>query len=151
MTSVTEPTTRTETTAMKDAQADAIPSGVALARGSDPATSHEAAKVATGSLRRRMADVLQTFQWRATECAKTPDDPFEGFTDEEMAMAFNRYGFVGSPSGIRTARKDLERAGLLEPRMIGDVEETRPTRLGNPAVVYVLTDAGAAFDLAGLR
>jgi hypothetical protein len=63
-------------------------------------------------------------------------------------MAFNRYGFVGSPSGIRTARKDLERAGLLEPRMIGDVEETRPTRLGNPAIVYVLTDAGAAFDQA---
>lgn len=145
----TMPENRTDVTAMKDEVAvAALPGGVAEARRSDPATSHEAAKVATGSLRRRMADVLQTFQWAATEAAKTPATPFLGMTDEELARSFAAYGFKGSPSGVRTARKDLCRAGLLEPRMIGTVEDTRPTALGNPAIVYVLTDAGAAFDQA---
>lgn len=156
MSTSTEPTTRTETTALKDAAA------VALARNTDPATSHEAAKVATGSLRRRMIEVLAAYQDHATFCrgmveAGSPHDR-PGFTDEELVdhvTETQRFqpGKKASPSGIRTARKDLCRAGLLEPKMLEgfDVEDTRPTRLGNPAIVYALTDAGAALDLAGLR
>lgn len=138
MTTATEPESRTEVTALKDAQAQA--------RASDPVTSHEAAKVATRSLRRRMADVLQTFQWEATKTAKSPG-AVEGLTDEDLQRCFTNYTFKGSPSGVRTARKDLCREGLLEPKMLGEIEDTRPTALGNPAIVYVLTDAGAAFDL----
>lgn len=151
--SVLPPETRTDVTAMKDAQAvTALPGGVAHARSTDPATSHQAAKEATLSLRRRMADVLQVFQWAATEnrldsAYQAPD----GYTDEELVRKMEALDLAGSPSGWRTARKDLVRAGLLEPKMIGDIEDTRRTRRGNPAIIFILTDAGADFDLAASR
>lgn len=154
MSTTTEPQNRTDVTAMKDATAIAsLPGGPAEARLTDPATSHEAAKAATRSLRRRMADVLQAFQWQATEYAKVPEE-CPGLTDDELLQAFDRYHLTGSPSGIRTARKDLERAGFVQPRYEGsDTPDLvlRPTRLGNPAIVYDLTEAGADFDVARHR
>lgn len=144
MTSILPPENRTDVTAMKDAHAvTALPGGVAQARASDPATSHEAAKVATGSLRRRMRDVLDVFQLQATEYVKT-DDEDPGYTDEELVRRMEALDRPGSPSGWRTARKDLVRVGLLEPKMLGDIEDTRRTRRGNPAIIYRLTDAGAS-------
>lgn len=99
-------------------------------------------------LRARMVQALQAF--------RRQDDPSRtgllvGMTDEELvasvqdSVRWSSYGNVPklpSPSGIRTARKDLERAGLVE-----KAEALRPTALGNQAFVFVLTQAGRDFEL----
>lgn len=146
------PENRTDVTAMKDAQAVTQRpdlGGLAHARNSDPATSHGAAQVATHSLRRRMAEVLRVFQAQAFT-ARGLGDQAEGYTDDELVDRLARLDVKGSPSGFRTARKDLDRLGLVEP--LGATEDgmeyvTRPTRLGNDAVVYVLTEAGRDYPL----
>ncbi len=147
----TMPENRTDVTAMKDEMAVAAQpalGGQAYARNSDPATSHGAAQVATHSLRRRMAEVLRAFQAQdATERLIEADR--RGMTDDELVDRLARLDVKGSPSGFRTARKDLDRLGLLEPLSDdGGIEfVTRPTRLGNDAIVYVLTEAGRAHTL----
>lgn len=144
------PETRTDVTAMKDAIAEtARPEfgGVAQARNSDPATSHGAAAVATHSLRRRMTEVLRVFKAQDFT-ARAVGDEAEGYTDDELVRRLDRLDVKGSPSGFRTARKDLERLGLVWPRLTAEDEPwTRPTRLGNEAVVFILTEAGRAFIL----
>jgi hypothetical protein len=74
-----------------------------------------------------------------------------GLTDEEMVERVHSWSRhtataaaskLPSPSGLRTARKALQRAGLVEPN-----GSRRPTTLGNEADVFVLTDAGRRFTI----
>ncbi len=147
MSTTLPPESRTDVTDAKDSQAiTSLPDYGAHARLTDPETSHVAAEVATVTLRRRMADVLRVFQLQAVEFVKTDrEDP--GYTDDELLRRMLALDLPGSPSGWRTARKDLVRTGLLAPKMLGEIEDTRPTRLGNPAIIYVLTEAGSEFAL----
>lgn len=107
-------------------------------------------------LRKRMVEVLRTFRRKDTVFRDTSGfcnwggAPIrEGFTDEELvpqvhqdALSKNVDAKLPSPSGIRTARKDLERAGLVE-----KAGTLRPTSLGNQAYVFRLTQAGRDFEL----
>lgn len=73
----------------------------AVARRTDPETSWEAARSVTG-IRESQAEVLRLFKSTGA------------MTDEEMV---SRYEFVDarsqSPSGLRTRRSELVKAGLL--------------------------------------
>ena len=115
----------------------------AHARTEDPQTSHDAA--ASVDLTRRQVQVLDAFQVRYAY------DPGRGFTDEELVQdvqnAARSAGLskIPSPSGLRTARKALVRAGLVEVRLDHDAPAYRQTSLGNDAQVFVLTGAGRAF------
>lgn len=142
MTTITPPTTeedghRTAATTAADLES------TAHARTSDPATSHAAAK--TVDLTRRQIQVLDAFQVRYAY------DPGRGFTDEELVRdvqnAARAAGVtkIPSPSGLRTARKALQRAGLVEEKVEYDVLVYRRTELGNDAQVFVLTEDGRAF------
>lgn len=117
----------------------------AHARTGDPQTSHDAA--ATVDLTRRQVQVLDAFQVRY---AYHQD---RGFTDEEMvADVTNAARHAGqtklpSPSGLRTARKALQRAGLVEAVHDHAGPLYRETTLGNVAQVFNLTEAGRAFVL----
>lgn len=112
----------------------------AHARSSDPQTSHEAAR--SVNLRKLQANVLRLFQHEARERRRTAVK--EGFTDEEFVdLLLSMIGDRGpSPSGLRTARNALTKAGLIEP-----TGTTRPTKRGREAEVYRLSEAGRAFRL----
>lgn len=126
----------------------------AHARTTDPTTSHLAA--ATVDLTRRQLQVLQAFREKATDDSTnlfpTGDDDL-GFTDEEMVayvQSRTTAGKVPSPSGLRTARKALVDAGLLEKYpSTGETGDgsLRKTALGNWAYVWVLTQAGRDFEV----
>lgn len=112
------------------------------ARTGDPSTSHAAAQgPARASLRRRMVEVLRAFQSYGPQI-------HGGFYDDLLLAALSAEGVPGSPSGFRTARKDLERAGLIE---AATDDEGRPilarSALGNDSQVYRLTDAGRSYVL----
>ena len=117
----------------------------AHARTEDPQTSHAAA--ATVDLTRRQVQVLDAYQVRYAYHAS------RGFTDEEMvADVQNAARAAGqtklpSPSGLRTARKALERVGLVEAVRDNAGPLYRETTLGNVAQVYNLTEAGRRFRL----
>lgn len=123
----------------------------AHARSTDPITSHLAA--AKVDLSRRQVQVLRAFQEKATDDHEVIGGfeafrPPPGLTDEELVkrvqervVARSSPGVkVPSPSGLRTARKALQEARLVEKH-----ETTRQTTLGNYAHVWVLTEAGRAF------
>lgn len=113
----------------------------AHARRGDPRTSHDAAK--TVNLRKLQVNVLLLF--RHEDGTRKPG-AVVGFTDEEFVdLLLSMIGDTGpSPSGLRTARSELTKAGLVEP-----TGTTRPTKRGRQAEVYRLSDAGRAFDLGG--
>lgn len=125
----------------------------AHARATDPITSHLAAS--TVDLTRRQIQVLEVF--RADD--GRDDRHFienrrdGGFTDEEMVRAVQTSQSIEgqkmpSPSGLRTARKALVDAGLLErAALLGQGPALRKTVLGNWAYVWVLTEAGRAFQV----
>lgn len=108
----------------------------AHARTEDPQTSHLAA--ASVNLRGLQVRVLTWFQEKA---GFFPHDA----TDEEMVEAIqaDTLGTAPSPSGLRTARKALERKGLLVA-----TEDRRKTRRGQLADVWTLTRAGRKFPEA---
>lgn len=121
----------------------------AHARRDDPWTSHAAA--VTVNLTRRQVQVLEAFQWKDRTVSAVVS---LGLTDEEMVTWVHDHPpRVGppsqamqkkpSPSGLRTARKALLDAGLVA-RAEGYL---RRTTMGNWAFVWVLTEAGRAFQV----
>lgn len=101
-----------------------------VARSTDPETSHEAAASAepsAASIRARVLDVLT-------------DAAADGLTDEEIGEAFANLGWPGTPSGIRTRRKELTRTtgrGLsAEPPAVEDSGERRKTKAGRSTIVW---------------
>ena len=96
----------------------------ALARSADPHTSHEAAASLT-DLRRQRAVVYNLF------------DIFGPMTDEtmlrraEQVREWDGRHIHISPSGARTRRSELVRAGLL-----ADTGERRKTSSGRSAIVW---------------
>lgn len=79
------------------------------ARLTDPTTSHEAAaRVTEDALTQTQAIILKLLA-----------DP-EGMTDEQLVLAYQAYcrmagiSNVSSPSGIRSRRNELYRAGKVE-------------------------------------
>jgi len=81
---------RMETSAVED---------VAHARFSDPETSHEAAEHASAKIRESQQAVLSTLRLIGKG------------SDEQIAAAY--VGPVQSPSGLRTRRNELVRAGYV--------------------------------------
>ena len=125
----------------------------AHARATDPSTSHLAA--ATVNLTKRQIQVLEAFRDKERAFRESPGANWgrrpilEGFTDEEMVeYAQGEARLMGSkvpsPSGLRTARKALTDAGLIDH---APDRRLRKTALGNDAFVWVLTQAGRDFDL----
>lgn len=121
----------------------------AHARSTDPSTSHLAA--ASVHPTASQVSVLVFFRHHDDEALRWMDRTggglplsfLAGYTDEALADAMEAQDTPLSPSRIRTARKELQRAGLLEP-----TGERRPTKRGRLADVYDLTEAGRAFDLS---
>lgn len=147
MSTTTEPRSPAMEAAMREAQAQTAgwPTK-ARARRTDPQTSHGAAQAASGSLRRRMAEVLRVHQEEDAIDQKVGEPLADGLTDDELLSAFAVRQIPASPSGIRTARKDLERLGLIEALVSGSgLPVQRQTRLGNWAQVYVVTETGRTF------
>lgn len=100
------------------------PSGVPVARGTDPLTSHEAAE-AIGNLRQSQADVFLLFD----------ADP-EPMTDERLLERYKAHMEAHlfkaqSPSGIRSRRRELVDLGLV----VDTGEKTR-NRNGNRAILW---------------
>jgi hypothetical protein len=91
--------------------------GTPLARSTDPATSHEAARSVEPHITSLQALVLKYLK----------DSPM---TDEELVRCLSDCSYM-SPSGIRTRRCELVRAGLVE-----DTGLTRPTRSGRRSIVW---------------
>jgi hypothetical protein len=92
-----------------------------VARASDPATSHEAAQ-SVRDLTEKQWGVLLILRW---------DGPA---TDEQIYAAFRRRGWLISPSGCRTRRKELVEAGLVE-----DSGRRGVTESGRSTVVWQAT------------
>lgn len=118
------------------------PPGTALdeeakARKKGKATSKKAAAKVTdrGGLRGYQVFILEEFRRRESE------DP-GGLIDHGLYAAAAREGMHFTEQGIRSARVALVRKGLL-----ADSGATRQTPYGNEAVVWVLTDAGRAFEV----
>jgi len=141
MTTITPDAPRAAATAAADLES------TAHARTSDPTTSHLAA--AQVNLTRRQVQVIDAFQVRYAY------DAGRGFTDEEMvADVQNAERTAGStklpsPSGLRTARKALERVGLVEAVRDDAGPLYRETSLGNVAQVFNLTEDGRRFRVDG--
>jgi hypothetical protein len=76
---------------------------VAVARRTDPATSHAAA-VSILDTRRAQNEVLSLY----------PPKVVGGLTDEAMIRRARRYGIRQSESGLRTRRSELVTKGLIE-------------------------------------
>ena len=95
----------------------------ARSRKSDPVTSVNAGRAA--KLCESQKDVLEFM-------ARVPRNPAQGWTHGELEREMDAYGFIYSPSRIRSAVSELESAGLVE--WTGD---TRPTRYGRKARVYL--------------
>ena len=91
-------------------------------RSTDPVTSVDAGRAA--KLCESQKDVLEFM-------ARVPRNPAQGWTHGELEREMDAYGFIYSPSRIRSAVSELESAGLVE--WTGD---TRPTRYGRKARVY---------------
>jgi predicted ArsR family transcriptional regulator len=100
---------------------------MALARNTDPQTSHEAAaRVSNTSATQRT--ILQLLAFPRS--------------DEELVRAFEELAKSGladyaSPSGIRTRRAELTDMGYVE-----DSELRTKTASGRTAIVWMLTEAG---------
>lgn len=96
------------------------------ARLTDPTTSHEAAK-------RVNPNKLTNTQEIITKLLEIP------LTDEELVNAFQAYtrlkqlGTLSSPSGIRSRRNELYRAGKIEPISYGK------TTTGRRAIIWQKT------------
>lgn len=96
---------------------------IAFARITDPVTSQEAADRVT-------LDKLTQTQDIIVKLLTTP------LNDEELVEAFNAYcqlkGLqrISSPSGIRSRRNELYRAGLIEPIGFGK------TRMNRRAIIW---------------
>lgn len=131
------------------------------ARRDDPWPSHAAA--AKVDLTRRQVQVLRAFQEKEADDRDVIEgmERFvtSGLTDEELvkrvqavarARAVSDDVKLPSPSGLRTARKALFDAGLVERYpSTGEVGDgsLRKTELGNWAFVWVLTQAGRDFEV----
>lgn len=104
------------------------PDEEARARGSDPQTSHEAAEKVSGEgVRQSQIDVLHTLRSQGP------------MTDERLLDAMEFRGARSSPSRVRTARKELMEAGLVEECGEG------MTKRGNRAAMHRITAKGFAF------
>lgn len=76
------------------------------ARNTDPHTSHQAAASTTEkALSRLETYVLAIFQ---------NGGGIQQLTDEELVRIVENNGYPASPQGIRTARVELSRRGLIE-------------------------------------
>lgn len=104
------------------------------ARISDPHTSHDAADQA--DLRGAALRVMAAFRYLDQK-----GEGDVGLTDEDAEDVVDYLRKAGermpSPSRLRTARKELERAGYVAP-----AGRHRKTRFNRDAEVYVLTEKG---------
>lgn len=107
---------------------------VAHARTTDPETSHEAA-ASVEHLRVKQQEVLRCLQ------------NMDGYgSDDEIAMFYNRGDYVEqSPSGLRTRRKELQRAKLVRDsgKRTYNVRNRRVIvweLVGNPDILDIATD-----------
>jgi hypothetical protein len=99
-----------------------------IARGTDPDTSHaaaESAKPTAGTIRRHVLETLR---------AAGRSDRLRGMTDEELVEHFRTANLPGTPSGIRTRRRELVDS---EPPLVADSGVTRRTATGRAAVVWI--------------
>lgn len=104
------------------------PDTEARARSTDPEPSHEAAERVTGEgARQSQLDVLHTLRSQGP------------MTDERLLDAMEFRGARSSPSRVRTARKELMEAGLVE--ACGEGQTAR----GNRATLHRITARGFAF------
>ena len=85
------------------------------ARQTDPETSHEAA----ASIKLAAITVMKKGILEALESPRT---------DEELIEYFQRWGWAGSPSGIRTRRSELEKSGQV--REVGKSKTESGRRCG---------------------
>lgn len=91
----------------------------AVARRSDPGTSHAAAR-SVERLRDRQQAVLDLLRRLGP------------MTDEEIAQAYAQFDLPKqSPSGLRTRRSELQHAGFVE-----DSGERRTTESGRSSIVW---------------
>ncbi len=103
----------------------------ARARATDPDTSHAAAKaIRPEQLRHSQEVVLRAFRIRGED----------GATDEEAEKEVSALGIRCTPSGVRTRRCEIQRAGLVE-----YTEEKRKLDTGGHGRVHRITDLGHAF------
>lgn len=98
-----------------------------VARRTDPPTSHTAATSARAGAGAIRANVLNTLR------AAAKGRP-GGMTDEELVAYFEQQGMAGTPSGIRTRRRELVDA---DPPLVIDSGLTRKTAAGRAARVWI--------------
>lgn len=88
---------------------------MAVARKTDPKTSHEAAE--------SVVEVSDT-QFKIWSLLRKP------LTDEQLVEAFRSKGWMGTDSGIRSRRKDLVDLGVVV------VKSYATTRAGRKCIVW---------------
>lgn len=99
--------------------------GGAVARRTDPRTSHEAGEKAMRDLTAKQRAVLRVFV------------AMEALTDEEVAAYY--VGPKQSPSGLRTRRAELVKLGYLK-----DSGRRTLNALGNNVTIWAITEEGRA-------
>jgi len=104
-----------------------------VARRTDPQTSHAAAASARPSAGAIRAHVLEALRL-AGQSAR-----LRGLTDDELLAEFERRGWPGTPSGIRTRRRELVDE---EPAQVIDTGTTRKTATGRSAIVWAARPEG---------
>jgi len=106
-----------------------------LARSTDPATSHNAArlvdKMKAADIQEEILRIVSARVFR-DKVLEGSSAPLVGFTDEELVEGLVP-GSV-SPSGVRTRRNELVRGGWLR-----DSGYRRRTRSGREAIIWTLT------------
>lgn len=110
-----------------------VAGGLPVARRTDPPTSHAAAESAKPSAGAIRAHVLEALRQAAREGLR-------GLTDEELVDLFGARGWPGTPSGIRTRRREL--VDEEPPPLVADSGNTRPTRSGRSSIVWVARPTG---------
>lgn len=88
---------------------------MAVARKTDPHTSHEAAD--------SVVEVTDT-QWKIWSLLRKP------MSDEALVSAFRARGWLGTDSGIRSRRKDLVNMGVIVAKSYA------VTRAGRKTIVW---------------
>jgi len=104
-----------------------------VARHTDPPTSHAAAASAVpaaGAIRGHVLEALR-LAGKSTR--------LRGLTDDELLAEFARRSWPGTPSGIRTRRRELVDA---EPPQVIDTGITRKTATGRHAIVWAARPEG---------
>jgi hypothetical protein len=104
-----------------------------VARRTDPPTSHAAAasaRVGAGVIRAHVLEALRL-------ASRSPR--LHGLTDDELLAEFERRNWPGTPSGIRTRRRELVDA---DPPQVIDTGTTRKTATGRSAIVWAARPEG---------